>query len=62
MTENLKQDIAIYVAQNEAVVVVVELFEPGKFFVGHPGYFIYVIHFSYLIFHSFIVLRLLCYA
>ena len=30
-----KQEIAVYIVQNEAVVVVVELFKRGKFFLGH---------------------------
>ena len=30
------QEIALYIAQNEAVVVMVELFKRGKFFLGHP--------------------------
>ena len=33
---SLKQEIAVYIAQNKAVVVVVELFKGGKFFMGHP--------------------------
>ena len=35
-SEPLKQKIAIYIVQNEADVVVVELFKQGKYFLGDP--------------------------
>ena len=43
-----EQEIAVFIIQNEAVVVLVELFKQGRLFLGHPVFiYIFVINYIY---------------